>query len=334
MINLHKINLGGNAADRVSSTVFSNDGHYLASVVGPRRQLELTKISQTSGSPGKCLRPCKAPKASGITAVCIRNFIAEDLTHCSEVLYCGESSNLVYRFCWQKKKLEPIPSQIEQGELYCIRASRDGRYLALGSTEGLVEVWNLDGKPVLILRIWLVETGNIVDMSFSASNCLLYVSGSQGRTLQLNVFHQSGVRLDSENNWNCFAIACQPEGQGVAFAGDGNKVWLLNVGNTPAVALTDDVPFPFTTGKTVTGGHYSYLPGLHQARLGCIETLAGDLIRHLSFLDQNTLSVVGATGVEVFDLPEKKRLLRQPHSKDKRVLALGCAGRNVLVVEC
>jgi hypothetical protein len=98
--------------------------------------------------------------------------------------------------------------------------------------------------------------------------------------------------------------------------------------------MSDSVPFAYEAGDTVTGAPYWYLPGFVKSRLGCIETFAGGLIQQLLFLDQGTLAVLGESGVEVFDLPSGKRQLRQPHSKDRRMPALGGRAETALVLEC
>ncbi len=305
---------------------FSGRGGFLASIVGPWRELFLARLAKEG------LKTCPVPQAHGLTAAAFRDFLGAEGKQCVELLYCGEDFLGVRRYLPSRRRHNPsIPTRLQLGSIYTIKASPDGRYVALGSTSGGVEVWNLDmDEPALVFDGWLNSMGNIVALSFSASNCSLYVSGSQGGIVQLRVLGEGAVRLyrdPSEDEgacgWNCFAIATQGEGDGVAFAGDGNKVWLLNVENAPTAALTDEVPFPYSRGRTVTGGKYFYLPGLHRARLGCLETFLGGLIRHLRFLDQERLAVAGEKGVEVFHLPTGRRILRQPHSKDVRIPALG-----------
>lgn len=305
---------------------FSGRGRFLASIVGPWRELFLARVEKNG------LKACPVPQAHDLTAAAFRDFLGACGKPSVELLYSSEDFLGVRRYLPSQKRHSPsIKTRLPLGSIYTIKASADGRYVALGSTNGGVEVWNLDmDEPALVFDGWLNSMGNIVALCFSASNCSLYVSGSQGGIVQLRVLGEGAVRLyrdpaedEGACGWNCFAIATQCEGDGVAFAGDGNKVWLLNVANAPLAALTDAVPFPYSQGRTVTGGKYFYLPGLHRARLGCLETFSGGLIQHLCFLDHDRLAVAGEKGVEIFHLPTGRRILRQPHSKDVRIPALG-----------
>lgn len=338
MTRLRKIVCDPALMEDLCRAAFSGQGRFLTGIVGAWRELFLARVQRDG------LRACPVPQAHGLTAAAFRDFLGADGKQCVELLYGGEDFLGVRRYLPSKRRHNPhIPTRLQLGSIYTIKASSDGRYVALGSTRGGVEVWNLDmDEPALVFDGWLNSMGNIVALSFSASNCALYVSGSQGGIVQLRVLGEGAARLhrdpaedDGACGWNCFAIDTQSEGDGVAFAGDGNKVWLLNVENAPVAALSDDVPFPYGRGKTVTGGNYFYLPGLHRARLGCLETFSGGLIQHLHFLDRERLAVAGEKGVEVFHLPTGKRILRQPHSKDVRIPALGAlvdSGRQVETV--
>jgi len=330
MTRLRTIVSAAGSPASICRAAFSASGRYLVSIVGPWRELELARLT------GNGVVRRSVPRAHNLTVAVTRDFLDDDGRVATELLYAGDDSGKVQRYSLQcRRQVAPLPSRIEAGELYSIKTSSDGRYVALGSTGGVVEVWNLDlDQPHLVFDAWLCDMGNIVDITFSASNCELYICGSQGGIVRLEVLGQGAARLDSECSWNCFSIAAQPAGGGMAFAGDGNKVWLLNVENAQAVCMSDSVPFAFEVGDTVTGAPYWYLPGFLKSRLGCIDTFAGGLIQQLRFLDQDTLAVLGESGVEVFDLPSGKRQLRQPHSKDRRMPALGGRAKTALVLEC
>ena len=110
-----------------------------------------------------------------------------------------------------------------------IAFSPDGRWLAAGSVDRMVQLWNPDTG---VVRVLAGHSGPVNDVEFSPDGRLL-VSGSYDHTVRLWQLDGDGGRVSSRllgrHDGSVLDVAFSPDGRWVASAGKDNLIRLWNV---------------------------------------------------------------------------------------------------------
>lgn len=195
---------------------------------------------------------------------------------CNELaVVTGENSSSVKRI--------DLELQIGLIDLFMPRAnavaySHTGRYMAAGSTDGTVRVWNLQNQDAVPAEIFCqkVSRHGVTRLQFNSTDDILFIVTARGELLHANVGNDKQPAhpylLDNNGNaydWDCYCVATHPHVPLVAFGGIGSDV---------------------------------IISSLQSRKIMSLKTNVGEFVRSMEFLpDTGQLLVVGRE-VEVFNL--------------------------------
>jgi len=299
-LTLQALQVPERAGERVMDIVVSPNNDFLGALT-PDKPARLWQLS--SGKP--VVSPVTAPVAS----LAFRP--GSDILPGGELAFAvGGSGNQILRYDIDLGiGLIPVFMPRASAVAYSLR----GRYLACGSTDGQVRVYDLtganqDGRAVS--SSWVKGRGGKLEQKWSYGDCLLdrepretchvsvgrhcvtglafnnthdrlFLTTTGGRLLYVD-FNQpepearpylKDPSTGGDFDWECLCAATHKDAALAAFGGLGNIVHLVH---------TDD------------GKAKSFVTGV------------GGFVRNLQFLPEGNLAVVGQLGVEVYDLATLK----------------------------
>ncbi len=268
------------------------------------------------------------PPLTGRTSqLLLRSFMVargeEELRRETELVYTVENSSVVFRrnlVC----NINRPQLHTGLGEITCLSSSQDGRYIAVGDTNGELQVWNFDlDKPHRVCHIVPRDCGAVMSIAFKRTNLELYVAYSNGEYHRIIPSSGECHVLNNGYNWPCYSIACQSEGSAIVFAGDGLRVWFLN---PPFVSepinLETRSPFAIARLQSVTETTILDVQAMPGARVGYLDTGIRWYIQHVVLLSDTELLVVGDSRAELWDL-EKQVLIEERDYEEYRLLGAG-----------
>lgn len=187
---------------------------------------------------------------------------------------CGEHLNTIQRF-----DLDfgiALMDNLFMPRANCLAYSHDGRFLAAGSLDGIVRVWNMESDPVEVVCN-KVSNSAVVSLAITGSNDMLVAVTASGSSYTMDKegavrrFLYDGPKGRFMLDSHC--VATNPVRPMAAMGGQGGSVILSH--------LTLDQHGVLDTG-------YGY-------------------VRHLEFLSNlRQLAVVGDKGVQIWDLQTLK----------------------------
>jgi WD40 repeat protein len=142
-----------------------------------------------------------------------------------------------------------------QGRVWSVNISPDGRTIVSGGTDGTVKLWNLDGTERAMLK---GNQGNVLSVNFSPDGKTI-VSGGDDGTMKLWNLDGTERAMLNGNQGNVLSVNFSPDGRTIVSGGtDGTvKLWNLdgteramlksNQGNVLSVNFSPD-------GKTIVSG--------------------------------------------------------------------------------
>ncbi len=238
--------------------------------------------------------------------------------HCetTEVAVCtGEQSSRVRRFDLDlgfesDRPLELI--DLFMPRAHCVAYSPNGRYAALGSTDGLLRVYDLNpDNPLRELpqEVYCTRVGKgcVLALTFNATSNLVfavcdthaYMLGPLDASVQVSIYLAQKADLSKPSEREFYCVACHPDYHLAAFAGAGDEVVITDV---------------------------------NQARITYLSTCVGGYIRDLLFLpDRDELAVVGQIGVEVYSLKDRTRVAEWKRKSHELALSACQYGDRVYV---
>jgi hypothetical protein len=157
--------------------------------------------------------------------------------------------------------------------------SHCGRFLAAGSIDGTVRIWNLQNPDIAPPEVFCAKVSRhgITRLAFNATNDVLFVVTARGELLHVNPANAdqpaNAYLLDPTNNspysWDCYCVATHPVVQLAAFGGIGSQVILSSVDSRKVFTL---------------------------------QTTVGEFVRNIEFLPETGQLLVVGREVEVFNL--------------------------------
>lgn len=155
---------------------------------------------------------------------------------CSEVAVAlGSEQDVVFRIdIFRGKKLTPVPAENVSAVAY----SADGSLIAVGSTTGIVAVYNIVQDEPEILGCEVNVGAPVVSLCFEKGNQRLRIA------TDLNAFGRLDLYGFDSGHWerdafyiddrpevvalNLHQMACSPETGLLAFGGSGPEIWVFN----------------------------------------------------------------------------------------------------------
>jgi WD40 repeat protein len=195
---------------------------------------------------------------------------------------CNELAIVTGDYASSVKRLD-LELQIGLIEVFMPRAnavvySHCGRFMAAGSTDGTVRIWNLQNQDAAPEEIFCqkVSRHGVTRLAFNPTNDVLFIVTARGELLHVNTGNADQPAhpylLGNDGNafpWDCYCVATHPVAKLVAFGGVGSDVILSSIDSRKVFTLKTNV---------------------------------GEFVRHIEFIpDSGQLLVVGRE-VEVFNL--------------------------------
>ena len=167
MTRLRKIVCDPALMEDLCRAAFSGQGRFLTSIVGAWRELFLARVQRDG------LRACPVPQAHGLTAAAFRDFLGADGKQCVELLYGGEDFLGVRRYLPSKRRHNPpIPTRLQLGSIYTIKASLDGGLTWQESNQLLLDDGHGWGYSCLSMvdkeTVGIIYEGSTAHMTFQA----------------------------------------------------------------------------------------------------------------------------------------------------------------------
>lgn len=324
---------------------FSPCGNYLAVVGAPDSTLYIKPL-QKSSAWDRLKDWWHAPKARNVGNVLLRN-VGDDV----ELLYSVRRSGLIERYLLKaRKKLPPLRmpqgydlmSLVQTGPAY---ADSDwGPMIAAGDSYGNICVWSFSGETPQVVYNKQPRESSTYSLAFSRAG-MLYVASGCGSQFMVDLGDGSCEPLNPRGTtWNCYTAAATDAHNGVAMAGDGNRIWLVNMPFqlNPADEYSAGDGFPLSgwelDGSPGIGSRYAlqkriYLPCADSDKCAFIDSDSGASIAQLYLTGPRELVVVGDHGLEVWDLAPLKLLHAQGHraSPSRRIFAACRANGKLLI---
>ena len=210
-----------------------------------------------------------------------------------------------------------------------LRASQDGRYIAIGNGDGQFELWNMDMKPQRYYSFGFTQRVAISDLCYSRTNLDLLVSTTYGTMFYFDMARDRVHTLnDDERRWPCYSIDTQHgEGHGIVFGGEGSVLWFLNTRTHfyDESVHVHEVPFLMQGAVSHTGAQYMVVQAMPHASIGCIRTGVGSYVHQVRFLTDDLVCAVGPNATEVYRLERGHAQLvrRRTHDADSRIFGIG-----------
>jgi WD40 repeat protein len=297
-------------ANQVERAGFSRTGDHMAIVAGTDSRLYVTDFSSS--------RTDTVLEVPSVNNIAFRTFYRQVKSSHSapeklgtEILYTTQKDNEIHRLDLElhpKRRCNRLTMPEGSEEITCIQESHDGRYLAAASANGYISVWNFDlndGSTAICIFSAQISKANILGLAFDATNTKIYAVTSKGELFMQPLLqtYTEPLSLHNSNGWVAFCVDCHPT-QGVAFAGEGNRIWLLDM-KPPCVQrpiAIQEIPFIMFTYQTMAGTQIAPIGCRHRAVMSCIDTSLGDVIHGVRFVNEKEIAAYGTNSVEVFDI--------------------------------
>lgn len=294
-----RINLLGDPAFRSAS--YARTGGHVAVTTDPHQAVGVMT------DPLGCDEVLRTPCVARAGKTMLRSFLVDGpqriLQH--ELLYTMGFGPFVYRHNMTTNKSQPV-LQTEVREVTCLAESADGRYIAVGGSTGRIEIWNLDQhQPRLVYRSPQCDKGRVEALCFNRSNVEMFASFSDGELQLIEPLKGDAQTMESARRWAVYTVACCTHTKGVAFGGDGKRVWFLDVSCQTDKNYIHTSPFRLDPRKTYSGSRFMVVGAIPNARLSHLDTDVGPMIHHLRFVSDTELLVVGDTNAQLWDLADQ-----------------------------
>lgn len=299
---------------------FSRCGRYLAVSGAPDSTLRVI------GPDGRRVR---IPSARNVGVALLRT-AGDDV----ELLYSVRRSGVIERYLL-KARTRLAPLQMETGyDLHALTASANGSLVAAGDSFGNVKTWTFQGNSATPEFSRRLLESSIYSLAIGKGGAIFVATGC-GRQWKLTTadgrvegLHGVGAK------WDCFTMAAREEQTGVAMAGDGNRIWLVDL--PFKLNPTDDQEaadgFPRENWEMDMNDQSErwslrkriYLPAAGPDRCSYIDSDTGAHIAQLYFTGPRELVVVGDYGLEVWALSPLKLVHWQGHrsSPSRRIFGV------------
>ena len=282
-------------SDGVRDAVFSPDGlnRGFLGLIYPSAPPVV--LSLTTGG------PVELPIVRPVTSLAFRPQDTPEFPRTAEMAYVhGSESARVYR--WDLTLDCPL-EELQFPRPLAVSYSWEGTMLAAGSATGRLGVWSMMyDSPVKESLFIQVSHSGIVRLAFTRCGDKIFILTAAGEVYCVNTLSsQVAFRYsvfeagDADPHWDCWASACHPEANVAAFAGSADKgkqrrckVWFVH---------------------TLYGDRHSIITSQRR------------FIRHLRFLDDEHLAIIGDQGAEVWNLNPVTPKLVEDASRRCKVIA-------------
>jgi WD40 repeat protein len=288
----------------VLDIAFSCDHEFMAVVTGEERTLTVSR-PHFSQDPGKS-------RAHDVYRIGFRTFLAlgNNESHKHEVLYTTSEPGVCTAVELDSHVYGRRSMSTGYGEpISCIQSSHDGRYLALGDTAGNLVILNFDlpdsgnGASPTNVFSGSVTDSQIWSIAFDRSNARVFVTTENGGMHLVEVLKGCVWDLDNDSGWPCMAIDCHASDGGIAFAGNGKRVWLIESNYRHKQPELDQLPFALQVHAEHEEETLYILPNFKSgARIMFVDTGVGRWVNSVKFWDKHNLIVVGENGMEIWNL--------------------------------
>ncbi|MBY0548530.1 MAG: WD40 repeat domain-containing protein [Candidatus Obscuribacterales bacterium] len=248
----------------------------------------------------------KTPCVGRVGQTLIRSFFVGDerLRVQHELLFTRGFGPLVYRHNVTTGQDRP-PLHTEVSEVTCLQESVDGRYIAVGGSKGRIEVWSLDqAQPQMVYRSAACDNGMVAALCFNRTNMELFAALSDGELQHHEPLRREVRTMESALRWPVYTIASCKHTKGIAFGGDGSRVWFLNVPCQADKSYLHTSPFRLSPRKMYTGPEFMVVDAIPNAGVSHLDTGVGPMIHQLHFVTDTELLVVGDNNAQLWNLDE------------------------------
>lgn len=290
----------------IDKVAFSRSGLHLVTVAAPESSLRI--INSRSG------RPVKTVTARQVTNACLRTpgrYPKDDSN--TEVLFHIRKTGIIQRHNLNSKKALVPLCMTANYDVSVLVESPDGRYLAAGDENGNLFVWDLESDNSAQPILHHTASDRIQTLAFNRYGDELFIAYAH-RQLRLRIADNSAEPLSNDVPWQAYSISAHPSEGAFAMAGDGNRVWLIDLpfnldvdedndtaGDGFPIAEWDlddrpDIVEEFALSKRIS------LPAVEAERCSYIDSDAGDVICSVFLTDDWHLVIVGNAGLEIWNL--------------------------------
>lgn len=284
---------------------FSACGRFLAVTGAPDSTL---RVLPTEGR-----SRVRVPSARDVGVVLLRT-AGDDV----ELMYSLRRSGVIERYLLNARtRLTPL--QVEPGyDLLSLTATDDGKVVAAGDSFGNVRVWSFLGNSATPVYSNRMLEASIYSLALGKGGTM-YV-GAMDRQFKCTLRGAEREPLSSRDTpWTCFTMAARTDQSGVAMAGDGNRIWLVDLpfklDPTDGVEAGDGFPHwvdAYEDGQWALRKRI-YLPAVGPDRCSYIDSNTGSHIARLYLTAPRELVVVGEDGLEVWSLSPFKLMYSKGH---------------------
>lgn len=308
-MGLHSISCGkSGSVDRVA---FSRSGLHLVTVAAPDSSLRI--LDSKNG------RPVKSVSARQVTSACLRTpgrRPANDST--TEVLFHTRKTGIIQRYSLTTRKALAPLRMTNDYDVSVLVESPDGRYIAAGDEHGNLCVFDLESENSAQAILQHTAPSVMRALAFSADSRDLFIAYAN-RQIRLCLADNSAEALSNDVDWHAYSISAHPTKSAFAIAGDGNRVWLIDL---PFKLNADDEDvagdgFPLSEwefddrpdiAEDLALRKRISLPAVEAERCSYIDSDAGDSISYVGLTESWQLVIVGSSALEVWNLSPFKLL--------------------------
>lgn len=310
---------------RIIDSVLSRGGKYCASIrsndvailhdVDTLEKLEGYDIAATGG-------------------LSFRTFRRQDGRQGTELLFIRQGVNGILRWDIEQNCSCPtLAPALNSSALALMEESSDGRYFALVSKTGRLQVWNFDTpEPQQITCLDLPVRGTPSSVSFNHSNTLLCLTTLGGSIHLVDVW--KGMQMDlnrQDRRWPCYTAAWHPECNGLVFGGNSRYLWMLNIPTERGVRFHwQNVPLDMPAARRINSNGFVEGTGCRDPYLTCFEVTVGSYVSKVIFADSRTIAVRGEKGIETWSLDHGQCICRLGHDSTIRNFDVQATDTNVV----
>ena len=318
----------------VDCASLSQDGRLMAVSAAPSSRLRICDM-QTR----RWLSRWRSPRVQQVDRVTVAPY-----RDGNQVVFHRSRTNILERFAPGYGRL----SSIAMPGTYDLTASAlttDGASIAVGDSYGNVSVFEINEQQPRQTYHNHFTDGGVYSLSWSADNRHLFIGNALGEIWWTELSSGENIALHQKRSqFVCYSISCHPENsKAVAIAGDGNRVWLLNLpfelpetesagSGYPMAAWELDLP---AVADRWALNNRIFTPRLPPEQVAWLDSEVGSSVHLLHLTQDWKLVVCGTSGMEIFDLPT----MRMEHaeywreSPSRRIFAVSSGKTGIVVAQ-
>lgn len=323
-------------ASSIDRAVFSRGGQYLGLVAAPNSKLQVLRSKD-----GKNVARMREVDVEGV------GFRQErDGDFDTEVLYSTNKSNLLRRFSLNRNRALAPLALPSNARVYSIATSCNGWFVAVGQSDGTLSVFDLNRTEPKLMHGNCVSRSSIYQVAFESAQHNIVLSTGGGHMFKLDIDGNALDQIGGSSSWVCWAMSSAGKNPGVALAGDGTRVWLIDLPFALPEA-DEDQDLSWANGKPMddwqrdagTGSgklalrQRLWCPDVDAERCAYVDADVGSEALAVCLSDDYRLMVAGETGVELYRLNEARgpSTCRVKQPSGRRIFAITDDGSDVLI---